>query len=688
MRFAVFVAVLAALASPAHSQNEDSVVVTATRFADDARRMAASVTVLTRDDIAKSAARNIPDLLSEQVGLSVKDLFGSNGANASVDMRGFGATGPQNTLILVDGRRYSDIDTGAIAWSSIPLANVERIEILRGTGAVLYGDGASAGAINIVTRSPQQLAPALGVAARVASFRTHEGHVAANFASPGFGLSATAHGYASDGYRANSRNEQRNFLANARWIVGPGHLDLRLGTDATDAGIPGSRRVQPSSGTDEYATNPKGAQTPLDYSSRDGRRAGIAWNQQFRDTDLSIGLDWRDRDSRAFFVTRGVFRADSLKLVSLTPRVRVPFSTGDFTHRLTVGIDSHSWRYASRQANRPENVARPINFVRGTLQDRALYLSDSIALSAATTATVGWRSERVRIDLNDTLDPAAPGFFFNTGAQPASAVLRARAGEIGLRHAFLREWTGYARVAQSFRFARIDEIYETDLAFNNQFQILRPQRALTHEIGAEWRETGRMLRTSLFTTRVIDELHLDPFTAGMGNTNLPPSRRQGLELEGRWQTTPSVRVSAVYSYTSARFLEGILPGGGSALGANLPIGGKNVPLVPAQKFNLGMVWEFAAKTRLTSSLAYVGSQFMENDEPNSLGTKIPAYTVADVKLAKIFGWGAISLAVNNLFDRKYYNYAVRNQFNNAPDRYAVFPLPGRTVGVSAEFSLQ
>jgi iron complex outermembrane receptor protein len=185
---------------------------------------------------------------------------------------------------------------------------------------------------------------------------------------------------------------------------------------------------------------------------------------------------------------------------------------------------------------------------------------------------------------------------------------------------------------------------------------------------------------------VTNEIHLDPFTTGVGNTNLPPSRRQGIELNGGWQATSALRLTAAYAYTDARFIEGVLPAGGFAIGTNLNIAGKKVPLVPEHKLNLGFAWDVAAKTRISGALAYVSSQFIDNDEPNTLGTKMPAYTVVDIKAARDFGRVRVSLAVNNLFDEKYYNYAVRAAFF-APDRYAVYPLPGRTVGLSAEIKL-
>ena len=126
----------------------DEVVVTATRFPEqeDVKRPV-NLTVITRQEIEASPARTVPEVLSGQVGIVPSDLFGNNGANTNIDLRGFGVTGGQNTLILVNGRRVSDIDLSGVKWSAIPLSSVERIEIVRGRGSVLYGDGAVAGGV-------------------------------------------------------------------------------------------------------------------------------------------------------------------------------------------------------------------------------------------------------------------------------------------------------------------------------------------------------------------------------------------------------------------------------------------------------------------------------------------------------------------------------------------------------------
>ena len=193
------------------------------------------------------------------------------------------------------------------------------------------------------------------------------------------------------------------------------------------------------------------------------------------------------------------------------------------------------------------------------------------------------------------------------------------------------------------------------------------------------------MRAALFRTDVTDEIHLDPFTTGVGNTNLPPSRRQGVELSGAWQATAAFRFTGGYAYTDARFRQGVLPGGPFAIGTNLDIAGRKVPLVPENKLNLGFSWAAAAKTRVSGALSYVSSQYIDNDEPNTLSARIPAYTVVDLKATRDFGGVRIGFSVNNLFDEKYFTYAVRSQFTT--DRFAVFPLPGRTFSLSAEVKL-
>ena len=659
MRFAI-----AGLALCASCYAQD-VLITAPRFAEETRRMPASVTVITQEDIERSAARTLPELIAAEAGITMKDFYGNNAAYTSIDMRGFGVTGAQNTLVLLDGRRLNDFDLSGVQWPAIPLASIERVEVVRGSGGVLYGDGAVAGIVNIVTRSPLTPGKSFEIMGRVASYDTLEGQLYASYGAGAFGANGSVHGYRSDGYRANNRNEQQNNTLNLRWALGDGALDLRFGTDQQDIRLPGGRFVQPSIGLDQYATDRRGASTPLDYASRDGTRARLSFLQRLGDAELSVGLDTRDKDQRSYFDQGGfpTYRADDLELRSLTPRVRLPLRT----HSLTAGVDIHQWRYRSRRTDRPESLERPTNRVSVDQDTTGFYVLDTIQLSASTIATAGWRRERAKYSGADVVDPTAPGCFFCSAAPAVEEKQYERAWELGLRHAFTPQWAAFARASRAFRFVNAEESYESDIFFAPQFQILRPQHARTHETGAEWRAGERAVRASLFRIDVFDEIHLDPFTTGVGNTNLPPSRREGFELEGKLGI-----FSAGYAYTDAKFLEGMWAG-------------NTVPLVPRHKLNVAAVWDVAARTRLSGALTAVSEQRLDNDEPNTLGHRIPSYYVVDVKLARAFSWGRLAAAINNLFDEKYYDYAVRSAFT--PDRYSVYPLPERTFGLIAELRL-
>lgn len=686
IRYFALIPVVACVIPPAMADGADGIVVTATRFPDDVARLPASVTVISEDEIARSAARTLPELLSGEAGIGMRDFFGNNAASTTIDLRGYGATAAQNTLILVDGRRLNDFDLSGVQWSSIPLSSIARIEIVRGSGTVLHGDGASAGVINIVTRSPLREGRRIEASGRVATFNTVEGQLYGSVTSGAFGMNASTYGFSSDGFRANNRNEQRNNSLNARWALGDTVLDLRVGDDRQDIRLPGARRIQPSTGLDEHTANPRGAQTPLDYASRDGQRASLGVVQKFGEAELSFGLDWRTKDQRSYFDQSGFpsYRADALDFKSFWPRLRVPFSLGGTKHRLTIGVEFNDWRYRSRRTTVPENLARPINRVNVDQQTRAFYLQDTIELTGRTRLNAGWRTEQARYRAADTLDTGAPGFNANTGAAPVRDTLNQHAWDLGVRHALNARWDVFARAGRSFRFVNADELYETNAAFNAQFQILRPQHARTIEAGSEWRTQAARARVTVFRSDVFDEIHLDPFTSGVGNSNFPPLRRQGVELEGHWQPAPAWRHGANLTLMDARFMQGVLPGNGT-IGRNLDVAGRRVPLVPAQKLSLSSSWSPQQGMRISGVLTMVSRQVMDNDEPNTLGTRIPGYALVDLKLERTFAWGRLGLTINNLFDQSYFNYAVRSAFT--VDRYAVYPLPGRTVGITGEFRL-
>lgn len=113
----------------------DEVVVTATRTARTADASLASVTVITRQDIERLQAQSVPELLDGLAGLSLSNN-GGPGKMTSVYLRG---TQAGHVLVLVDGVKVGSASLGMAAFQDLPLAQVERIEVVRGPRSSLYG---------------------------------------------------------------------------------------------------------------------------------------------------------------------------------------------------------------------------------------------------------------------------------------------------------------------------------------------------------------------------------------------------------------------------------------------------------------------------------------------------------------------------------------------------------------------
>ena len=687
-----FAAVLSATAHCAFAADipvtvGEPVIVTATRFEDRYLDKPVNVTVITAEDIRQSPAKTVPDVLSEQAGIFLHDFFGNNAATTTVDLRGFGINGTQNTLILLDGRRIVDADLSGVQWSGVPLAAIERIEIVRGSGAVLYGDGAVTGVINIITRSPADIGNFASAQVLAGSYDTRQGQLYANHFSGNLGLNLIASNYVSGAYRDNNQNRQSNVQAEARLVTARGDVSFKLANDNQGIRLPGPRTVQPSAGVDQLATDRRGTSTPLDYAQRRGNRATFDWQHDTRAGQLKLGVGYRDKEQTSYFDFGGFpdYRVADLDVWSVSPRMKFPQPLAGLPNTLVAGVDWYRWDYRLQLSNSPANIGQPFNTVDATQENSAIYFQNTTKLSSAMTVIAGARLERYKISATDDFDPTAPGGAFGSGAAPGSQEKTEYAYELAARYQAAPAWALIGRLGRSYRFANVDEIFEFTPTLTREFQFLQPETAHSYEAGVERRGAGSMLRATIFQIDVDNEIRLDPYSAGIGNTNLPPSRRRGLELEARQALGSALQLGANYTFVEAKFLEGVLPGSAFTQ-TNVVVAGKTVPLVPRHKLNVSASWIPQKGTRVNAVVTYVSDQFMDNDEGNTFYTKIPAYTVADLKLVHETGGWRLGAAVNNVFDEKYYNYAVRSQF--AADRYNAYPLPERNFTLTAEYNFR
>jgi len=137
-------------------------------------RIASAIFVVTKDDIRRSGATNIPDVLRMVPGLDVAQI---NGSTWEISARGFNSQFANKLLVMIDGRTvYSPLFSG-VYWDvqDVPLEDIERIEVIRGPGATVWGANAVNGVINIITKTAKETQGGL----LTAGSGTHE---------PGFGI--------------------------------------------------------------------------------------------------------------------------------------------------------------------------------------------------------------------------------------------------------------------------------------------------------------------------------------------------------------------------------------------------------------------------------------------------------------------------------------------------------------------
>src|SRR3954468_10825144 len=254
----------------------------------------ASSSIITSADIERSPSATLQDILAREPGIQTRSLFGGvNGAQTTVDMRGFGANGASNTLVLINGRRLNDIDMAGVDFSAIPKNSIERIEITRGnSGAVLYGDGAVGGVINIITKDGVGLPPSARIQGTFGSYHYVEGNVSANTSgsnsSGDWATSAYANAVSAHGYRDNNQLRQENAVGDVRWNNGQGTTAyLNLAGDNQHNGLPGGLRVSPT--LNQLLIDPRAAATPFDFANKERMIATLGVTHMlWQGTDLIV----------------------------------------------------------------------------------------------------------------------------------------------------------------------------------------------------------------------------------------------------------------------------------------------------------------------------------------------------------------------------------------------------------------
>lgn len=645
MRIAAM-AMLAALAPATFAQsnsNNDAVVITATRFQDFKRDLPVGVTVITADEIRQAASANLPEILAQFGLVHIRDNAGT--PNQQVDLRGFGITGDQNTVVLVDGLRVSENELVPAQLSAIPLESIERIEIVRGSGAVQYGGGATGGAINIVTRRREAGSVRGYALGRAGGYGTNEGRAGYAGMGEALGFSLDVSKENTPGYRRNNRFRQTNVAGTLEARSEGGKAYLRIAAGDQDLQLPGALTEA------QIAADPRQASSPGSVSERnDGTvTLGGAWHAGRH--EFAADFSYRDKHASALFPP-AFFVDTRVDLKSFAPRAKLRFDASGREHDLSFGLDWEQWDYGSRSAASPSTLGTPFSRRIGEQTNRAIYAQANLWVAERTRLVLGGRSQRTREQLTEQVFPT----------DDRRQELSLDAYEVAVRQGLGSGWSAYAKSGTSFRVANFDEnaCFFPPCAAT----LLDPQEARAGEIGLEYERAGRRGRVALYDMRLENEIYFSPLQGA--NVNLPSTRRRGVEFEGAWR--------------AARALE--LRGALALLEATFRATGKDVPLVPESIATAGIHWSFASRSRLNVNLRYVGRQRYDNDEANTFARRQPAYGLVDAKLEHRIGRVELGLEVRNLFDKDYYSYGAVNFLGTG---FSAYPAPGRAAYVSLAY---
>ena len=634
-------------AGETQSAKMQEVVVTASRYSEEVSNIPANVTVITAKDIKNSTAVNVPDLLRTQAGINVADVTGSK-RKYNVDMRGFGDSSQLNTLVLVDGRRVTQADLSGTDWVLIPLDRIERIEIVRGgRGGVLYGDNATAGVVNIITKQGE--ATRFGADVNGGSYKTFNGSAYGEGKLKDLSYALSGRYYNTDGYRLNSDVESKDVGANLKYNLGSSNvLSFSTSYHKDDTGLPGALKESDFAKglSRKDSTHPNDFANTEDYYFKLGSETYF-WGESF----FKIDASYRRRSASLFSSFGGGFdsTADSdLDNFIISPQVLINKKIAGLDNKLTFGFD---YLYSKLDITNELTGFTPTE-TELKKTNYGMYALDELSILSNLILSGGYRYDRAAFDSPFSQDNKFDEY----------------ASTLGLTYKYKDNSSVFVNYGHSFRYPVLDELFSY---FTNTVNNLQPQTSDTYEIGVKHQFMARLYGTvTLFRIETQDEIFLDPIL--FQNVNLDgKTRRDGVEVSAILKAFEWATFSAQYTHLNPEIRSG-------------QFSGKKIPGVPENSASITGVFTPAKGWTLTVSGIYVGERPFINDYNNAVDD-LNGYFVVNGKLK--YKWNAFSayVDVNNAAGRKYSEFGALATFPVTERGYYPSPTANFLVGLAADF---
>ncbi len=582
-----------------YSEQLSEIIVSSTSLKTTELNASYSTEIYTKENIEESKSKDIYDFLNSQSSINVAPTYG-NIFSQKIDLRGYGlGDGYQNVVVTVNGRRLNNIDMVTQLLSSIPLESIERIEIIKGSGSVDFGDNANAGVINIITSGKNS-----------------------NYIKSYIGNNGLKNGTVSLGYNTN------NFILN-------GYIDY--------TSEDGSRYKSNGETNNNYNRNKK---FDITYFLNDDLE--LKFERTYSNMNIKYGgsltlAQYNNNPNQASSFTEQYFSSYVTTIgtnytISKDYTLEITFSDEDKLSRYSSGWQSaYDYRsFSSKVKVNKENYSAVIG-IDGFFGDRkgssdlttkdnlGIFASSKFNLNSNTSLTLGARKENVEYKYNP-----------NTGTALKND-LDLYAYDVGLNYRIDKYSSLFASYNKSFQAPDIGRFFKSG-TFNG---FIKPAKVNNYSIGYSNFINNNKFKSTLFYADLKDEIYYYNFGGANRNTNIDKSHKYGIELFDKYQLNENLYTSINYSYIIAKIDEEN-ENSGAYNGKDLPgVSNHNVTL------NVGYTYN---KYKMLISHTYRSETFAANDFENTFSQKQEAYNSTDLNFAYEHKDFEIFAKVQNLFD--------------------------------------
>jgi len=565
--------------------------------------------IYTQKDIKNSHSKNLYDFLNTQTSVTTLPSYG-NSYSQLIDMGGYGiGSGYENVVITVDGRRLNNIDMQPQLLSAIPLESIKRIEIIKGSGSVEYGDGANAGTINIITKDFNGI-----------SLSTYAGthglwHGAASigvkkelFSISGFIDRTSSDGdkvIASDGTRDESWNNNKGFKLT---LTPMKKLKLYIGKTFSKMDIKYPNALTLS----QYEEDPKTIPNPS---------WGTLYSEQYYwDNVLSYGLSY-DFNGKLSFDFQGNNEDKLSDFITYNSANRYYYNSynGKFNYKTdgfkaVFGVQKFNGKRENQNTMQKDNLGY---FLKGDF------------FIGKNTLSLGARRERVEYTYKDTTQELNDDIYLD-------------AYDVGYNYKLTNNSSLFVNANHSFEAPDVDRFFSYNFwtrSYNfNGF--IKPAKVNNYNIGYNYFKYPHKFKIRFFYTNVKNEIYYNAIT--WQNTNLDKTRKEGFDIEEKYNIHYNLFVKLNYSFIDTKILKN---------SSDPSIEGNEIPGVSKHNIKVSLGYNPNYKIALLLSHVYRSKAYAISDFDESYG-KMDSYNSTDFSVNYRYKKFNFFAKVNNIFDKK------------------------------------